>query len=517
MKRIVWATSAWRALIEAWIVGLAVFVLVIPTLQTAPGLVVSMVFLMVAGVTSAWAGLRCRFNSLTWQRELLHEGLWGLALAAGLVLLITGILVISGQLSLPARANLGALVVYIFLAFSGPGYWLVRALSWTYLAFDRLRRRRFAWALTSALLSVLAGVGLLGMILGILYTGQFGAQALAGVPAESVLSRLVIWAFTLVVMSAAFILGAVVLFLPFSLSFSYFFSRRLTRRIEQLSQTAFALQRGDLSVRAPVQGEDEIAALQTSFNHMAEDLQRSTGELAQERDRVAGLLQAQRELTASVSHELRTPVATISGSLEMALRRWEALSPDQARHEVEVAMREAGRLQTLLNDLLLISQAEADRLSLCIEPVDAGAIVKRAVETTAGLAWERQRVQVAAEVEEALPKVQADALRLEQALLNLLQNAIRHTPAGGVVVAAACRRGHVLRLEVADTGEGIPVQDLPRIWEKFYRASGEPATSGSGLGLALVKEFCQAMRAQVGVESQPGQGSQFWIEFPLTE
>jgi signal transduction histidine kinase len=502
--------------VEAWLVGILVFALVMPTLQTAPGLVVSTAFLLVAGVASAWAGLRRSITPARWQ-DLPREALFGLELAVGFILLLTLTLTASNQLDLPTRANLGVPVVYLFLALSGPGYLLVRAFGWVYLVFDDLRRRHFAWALTSALLTVLAGIGLLGLLFSIFYTGQFGAQALAGVPAESVLSRMVIWACVLIAICTLFVLIAVVLFLPFSLFFSYRFSRRLTRRVEQLSQTATALQNGDLSVRSPVQGEDEIAALQTSFNHMAANLQRSTSELAQERDRVATLLQAQRELTAGVSHELRTPVATISGSLEVVLRRWETLSPAQARHEVEVAAREAARLQTLMSDLLLLSQAEAERLSLRIEPVDAGALVKRAVETTAGLAWERQRVQVVAEVAANLPLVQADALRLEQCLLNLLQNAIRHTPAGGVVVATACTRGQVLRLEVIDTGAGISAEDLPHIWEKFYRAKGETVASGNGLGLALVQEFCQAMGAVAGVESTLGQGSQFWIEFPLPQ
>jgi len=167
-----------------------------------------------------------------------------------------------------------------------------------------------------------------------------------------------------------------------------------------------------------------------------------------------------------------------------------------------------------LNDLLAISQAETGRLSLALGPVDAGEALAQAVRTFAPLAWEQQKVQVSAEVAPNLPPILADRLRLEQALVNQLHNALRHTPPGGMVIASAAGGASTVRLEVADTGEGIPAEALPHIWEKFYQAGNGHSQAGAGLGLALVKELAEAMGANVGVESAPGEGSTFWIEFP---
>jgi signal transduction histidine kinase len=215
-------------------------------------------------------------------------------------------------------------------------------------------------------------------------------------------------------------------------------------------------------------------------------------------------------LTAAISHELRTPAAVIAGYVD-ALRRDEG---DRER-DLDTIAHEAQRLQAILNDLLTVSQAEAGRLSLTLTPTDLGAAVERAVQTFAPLAWEGQKVQVVAEVEPGLPPVPADELRLGQVLANLLHNALRHTPPGGVVAAAAARHGGAVRLSVSDTGEGIPPADLPHLWDRFYQSS-DPAhrpAAGAGLGLALVKELSDAMGATVGVESVMGEGSTFWVEF----
>jgi signal transduction histidine kinase len=277
------------------------------------------------------------------------------------------------------------------------------------------------------------------------------------------------------------------------------------------------LRAGDLTARVPVAGEDEVARLQVVFNGMAANLQQTLHELEAERDRVAGMLEAHRQLVAGVSHELPTPVATVRGYLESALARAEAL-PDGLQTELETMEREVGRLQRLIEDLFTLSRAEVGRLALRLEPTDVGAVVCRLVETQAPLAWRQRRVHVLAEVAADLPPAHADPQRIEQIVSNLLGNAVRHTPPGGLVAAAVAAEPDTVCLEVRDTGDGIACDDLPHVFERYYRGSGAGDERGdgtgddhAGLGLALVKELAEAMGGSIAAASVPAEGSCFTV------
>jgi signal transduction histidine kinase len=291
----------------------------------------------------------------------------------------------------------------------------------------------------------------------------------------------------------------------------YVLARRLVRRLEQLSASAEALRGGNLAVRVPVAGSDEVSQLQQSFNSMAANLERTMGDLAAERDRVTGLLEAQRQLVAGVSHELRTPVATVRGYLESALHRDGALSAD-LKADLDTAEREAQRLEGLIDDLFTLSRAQVGRLELRLEPTDVGSLVRRQVETYGALAWRQRQVQVLAEVPPEGPIAQVDAQRVAQIVSNLLSNAIRHTPPGGLVAAHVAEDEDGVRIEVRDTGEGIPDEALPRVFERFYRGSNSHA--GSGLGLTLVKELAESMAGSVDVHSTLGEGTTFTVALP---
>jgi signal transduction histidine kinase len=294
---------------------------------------------------------------------------------------------------------------------------------------------------------------------------------------------------------------------------AYFLARRLARRLERLGQAAAALAAGELSCRVAEGPADEVGQLARRFNAMAADLERSLRDLQAERDRVAGLLDAQRQLVAGVSHELRTPVATLRGYVEAALRR-EVAGDAALRTDLATMEQEIARLQRLIEDLFTLSRARVGRLALRVEPTDAGAVVRRLVETAAPLAWGQRRVQVVAEVPPDLPPAQADAQRLEQIVSNLLGNAVRHTPPGGLVAAAVTAEPDVVRLEVRDTGEGIAPEDLPHVFERFYRGRNGDGPTGAGLGLALTKELAEAMGGSVEAASAPGQGSCFTVRLP---
>src|SRR6266699_486553 len=309
-------------------------------------------------------------------------------------------------------------------------------------------------------------------------------------------------------------LGAALL--PLSALVSYLVVGRVTNRLKSLATATSLLCGGDYAVRIPVAGEDEVARLQTDFNAMAANLERAMRQLQGERDTVAGLLQSRRELIVSVSHELRTPLATLRSYLETTLDHWEETPHAALQQDLQVMEDEVIRLQALVEDLFTLSRAEVGRLTLRCEPTGVAMLVKRIVETRAPLAWHASRIEVVADVPCDLPPALVDASRLEQVLQNLLHNAVRHTPPGGIVAVTATTGPDSIALQVKDTGEGIAPLDLPRIWERFYQANSErtPTTSGAGLGLALVKELIEGMGGSVSVDSVPGEGSCFTIHLP---
>lgn len=294
---------------------------------------------------------------------------------------------------------------------------------------------------------------------------------------------------------------------------AYLLSRRLVTRLERLGAAVESLAAGNLAARAPAGGDDEVGQLVGRFNHMAVDLERTLHELEAERDRVTGLLMARRQLVAGVSHELRTPVATVRGYLEAALGRDGAVSAD-LRADLEIMEGELERLQRLIDDLFTLSRAEVGQLELRSQPMDVGVVVQRLVETLAPLAWQQRRVQMLVETAGDLPPARGDAQRLEQVVSNLLSNAVRHTPPGGLVAAAVRADVETVRLEVRDTGSGIAPADLPHVFERFYRGPGQDGRSGAGLGLALVKELTETMGGRVEAASTPGEGTCFTVRLP---
>jgi signal transduction histidine kinase len=298
---------------------------------------------------------------------------------------------------------------------------------------------------------------------------------------------------------------------------AYLLARRLVGRLERLGQAAEALAAGDLALRVDEGSADEVGQLARRFNLMAGDLERSLHQLQAERDRVAGLLDAQRQLVANVSHELRTPVATLRGYLESALRDSRPDRPElpaPVREDLETMDREMTRLQRLIDELFALSRAAVGRLDLRMEPTDVAALVRRLVETAAPLAWTQRRVQVISQDQAASSPALADAHRLEQVVSNLLSNAIRHTPPGGLVAAEVKTENGAVLIEVRDTGEGIPSEDLPHIFERFYRGHAHDGLARAGLGLALVKELAEAMGGSVAAASAPGEGSSFSVRLP---
>jgi signal transduction histidine kinase len=287
----------------------------------------------------------------------------------------------------------------------------------------------------------------------------------------------------------------------------YFLSSAITRRIEALKAAADRLAEGDLSARAPVEGRDEVAALADRFNHMAERLQ--------EADRQQRELETlRRDLVAWASHDLQTPLAAIRVQIE-ALADGMVEDPATIQRYLRTTQRQVNELSELIADLFQMAQLDAGGLVIQPAPCSLSDLVSDTLESFSALARERG-VTLSGSAGQGIDPADLDAPRMGRVLANLVGNALQHTPAGGGVVVSAWRADGALWIEVADTGEGIQADDLPHIFDRFYRGekSRSRDTGGSGLGLAIAQGIVQAHGGEITVESQPGAGTTFRISLP---
>jgi signal transduction histidine kinase len=291
-----------------------------------------------------------------------------------------------------------------------------------------------------------------------------------------------------VVLGLAGLVAAVV-----AVALAMLFARRLARPIEQLADAAERIAAGDLEARVVEAGPAELRALAAAYNTMAEQLA--------EQDAV------RREFVINASHELRTPLTNLEGYLE-ALRDG-VLPPDPATFDS--LREEVDRLTRLAASLDILAGVEGERPAS--RPVDVAAIVRSSAELV-GPALARRTIGV--DIAIATPLVvQARADALTQVVANLLQNAVRYTPAGGLVRIEAQPTADGVTVRVANSGPGIPPGDLPHVWERFYRVekSRDRERGGAGVGLAIVKQLVEDAGGRVGVTSDGGWTT-FWFSLP---
>lgn len=297
-----------------------------------------------------------------------------------------------------------------------------------------------------------------------------------------------------------FLLWGALLAIGIALLLTLFLSRRISAPIKALTAASERLGRGDLSQRVKINDRSEIGELARTFNSMASDLQRAE--------------RLQRNMVADVAHELRTPLSNIRGYLE-AMRDG-LVKPDA--DTIRSLEEEAALLSRLVNDLQELSLAEAGELKLHCEIQDIVGVIKQAVvaKQTQAVA---KGLRLSADLTEKLSLVNIDSQRMGQVLRNLLENAIAHTSDGASVAVTAAQHNNHLKVSVTDTGEGIPAEDLPYIFERFYRVdkSRSRATGGSGLGLTIARRLVEAHGGTIEVQSELGKGSRFTITLPVAE
>jgi signal transduction histidine kinase len=312
------------------------------------------------------------------------------------------------------------------------------------------------------------------------------------------------------------IAGAVTLFV--SLLFALLLARSIAGPITRLTRGTEAISRGQYDHRVKASGGDEIGRLGQSFNTMAEQVERSR--------------QMEKDFVANVSHELKTPLTSIQGFAQAIL---DGAVPDRegVQHAAQTIFDETARMARLVGDLLTLARFESGQIPLAHETIDLGQLLPLWIERFRPRASELG--ESITTVIDPLPSIQGDAGRLEQVVTNLVDNALKYNHAGGTVTVTAkksetstAKSAGVLRwrlgdhsaaqwvsISVSDTGAGIPKDDLPRLFDRFYRGDKARVAGGAGLGLSIVDEIVRAHGGRIDVQSELGQGSQFTVFLPV--
>lgn len=294
-------------------------------------------------------------------------------------------------------------------------------------------------------------------------------------------------------------ISALPLALLFSAGTAYLTAKRIGHTVSLMAEGSREIAQGNYSKRLHSTGKDELAAMAQHFNQMAQALE--------------GVERSRIELIGTVAHELRTPLAALQGYAEGLTDG--VLPGEKAARGIN---REVRAMSRLVEDLSLVSRVEAGALEIHPQALDSPTVLSELEERFA-LAFAEKGVGLEVAASAGLPPIWADPERLQQVLSNLLVNALRHTPAGKQVTVGVTAEGEAVRFYVQDRGSGIAPEYRQRIFERFYRV--DPARSrkdgGTGVGLTVAKGLVEAMRGEMGVESESGQGSTFWFTLPFTQ
>ncbi len=308
--------------------------------------------------------------------------------------------------------------------------------------------------------------------------------------------------------------------------------RVILRPIRQLRALANNVAEGNLDIRSSIATRDEYEKLANAFNHMLDGLQATQEKLRQANkqldakiaelsERNIELFKANKikgEFLANISHEFRTPLNAILGFAEILREKPAVLKKDKARRYAENIISSGNRLLNMINDLLELAKTEAGKVKLHIEKTSVPQLCKALVGHFSALT-KKKKIKVKVLADDDIPILLTDAGKVQQILYNFLSNAVKFTPQRGrIEIRAQLANEKTVRIAVADTGCGIAEPDKEKIFEKFRQADGSITrqSSGSGLGLAICKELAAMLAGSIGMESEPGKGSTFWLDIPIT-
>ena len=313
-----------------------------------------------------------------------------------------------------------------------------------------------------------------------------GAAHVMELPAEALVARVnrSVWLATLAAGGAAFVLALLLV-------------RTISAPLGRVAAAAREIAAGNLASRAPLEGPHELRQTADAFNQMAATLARQEA--------------LRRAMLADVTHELRTPLSVMQGQIEALV---DGVFPATPEH-LEPIHDQVLHLARLVEDLRTLAHADAGELVLERAPTALPSLVRDLLRSLAPAA-QQKGVEVAIEFPADLPPLDADAVRLRQVLANLLSNALRHTPEGGQITLAAGVEETTIVVTIQDTGGGIPAEDIPHVFERFYRAdrSRSRGTGGSGLGLAIARRLTEAHGGAITLESAVGRGTTVTVRWP---
>lgn len=294
------------------------------------------------------------------------------------------------------------------------------------------------------------------------------------------------------------LLGAGAISAAIALFVARWLARGLTQPLRDMATAARKMETGDYGQRVVTSSRDEVGQLAQAFNRMSAELEQ--------------LEQLRRDLVANVSHELKTPISALHAHLENLLDGVERPEPET----LQVMLAQAERLGRLVDQLLDLSRLESGDVPLRREGVALAPLVSQ-VLSEIEVARPHRDVRLEREIPADVPSVFADRERVHQVLFNLLDNAVRFTPAGGSVRVTAERHNGSVDVHVADTGPGIGAEHLPRLFERFYRVDSARSRDdgGTGIGLAIARSVVEAHGGRIWADSEPGKGSVFTFELPV--
>ena len=279
---------------------------------------------------------------------------------------------------------------------------------------------------------------------------------------------------------------------------AYIMSKKIAKPMIAVNQNAKQLAKGNYEVSFNGSGYREISELNDTLRYAAEELSK--------------VQQLQRELIANMSHDLRTPLTMISGYGEMM----RDIPGENTPENVQIIIDEANRLTYLVNDILDLSKLQAGVQALELQSCPITKIIKQIAERYAKMQQE-EPCQIKLQYEESC-YIQADEIKITQVIYNLVNNAITYCGEDRLIIVKQIKKAETVRIEIIDHGEGIPKEQLPYVWERYYKNKHHKRSkTGSGIGLSIVKSILELHHAAYGAESEVGKGSCFWFELPISE